>query len=209
MGRLTEAVQCVNISATANILRRCNVNRLHKFAVLFIVVLLVIGLTLPACTRQQPTPPVPEQQGDIGLSFEATEYMNTEYGFSVKYPKEWLQQPSEEPTTVFYAASEKRVPALAISVMDGATFAQALTAALSLAGSDINIVTEGVSTLEDGTPATEAMVKWKVQNFGAETFALGVQKDGKWLMVYITTVPLLAKYNEALFSEVAHTLQLK
>jgi len=93
--------------------------------------------------------------------------------------------------------------------MDGATFAESLTAALSLAGSDINIATERASTLADGTPATEAMVKWKVQNFGAETFVLGVQKDDKWLIVYITTVPLLAKYNEALFSEVAHTLQFK
>ena len=81
--------------------------------------------------------------------------------------------------------------------------------ALSLAGSDINIVTERASNLADGKPATEAVVEWKVQNFGAETFALGVQKGGKWFIVYITTVSLLAKYNEPLFSEVVHTLQFK
>jgi hypothetical protein len=53
------------------------------------------------------------------------------------------------------------------------------------------------------------VVKWKVQNFGADTFALGVKKGDKWIIVAITTVSLLAKYDEALFSEVAHTLQFK
>jgi hypothetical protein len=36
-----------------------------------------------------------------------------------------------------------------------------------------------------------------------------VQKDGKWIIVAITTASLLAKYDEALFSEIAHTLQFK
>jgi len=127
----------------------------------------------------------------------------------VKYPKEWVQQSSEEPTTLFLAAAAKRVPAISISVQDSATFAEALTATLALAGSDIKIVTERSTTLADGTPATEAVVKWKTQNLGADTFALGVQKDGKWIIVAVTTVSLLAKYNEALFSEIAHTLQFK
>src|SRR4030043_371323 len=114
-------------------------NKKHNFGVLFVVMLLVLGLTLPACTCQQPTeteePTPAEQKVEGALSFEAAEYVNTEYGFSVKYPKEWLQKPSEEPTTVFYAAAEKRVPALTISVLEGATFAEALTDVLSKAGS--------------------------------------------------------------------------
>jgi hypothetical protein len=188
-------------------------NKTYKFGVALIVMLLVLGLTLPACTCQQPTeteePTPPEQQVEGALSFEAAEYVNAEYGFSVKYPKEWLQKPSEEPTTVFYAAAEKRVPALTISVLEGATFAEALTTVLSKAGSDINIVTEKETTLANSKPASEAVVKWKTQGFGADTFALGVQKGDKWIIVAITTVSLLSKYNEALFSEVAHTLQLK
>jgi hypothetical protein len=36
-----------------------------------------------------------------------------------------------------------------------------------------------------------------------------MQKDGKWIVVAVTTVSLLAKYDEALFSEIAHTLQFK
>lgn len=189
-------------------------NKNYKFAIVLIGMLLILGLTLPACTCQQPTeteepPTPPEQQVAGALSFEAAEYVNTEYGFSLKYPKEWLQKPSEEPTTVFYAAAEKRVPALTISVLDGASFAEALTATLSLAGSDINIVTEKETTLANGKKASEAVVKWKTQGFVADTFALGVKKGDKWIIVAISTVSLLAKYNEALFSEVAHTLQVK
>jgi hypothetical protein len=189
-------------------------NRTHKFAVLFIAILLILGLTLPACKSQKPseteTPPTPPvQQAGGALTFEAADYVNAEYGLSLKYPKEWTEQPSEEPTTVFYVAAAKRVPALAISVMDGTSFAEALTATLALSGSDINIETERATTLADGTQASESVVKWKVQGLGADTFALGVQKGSKWVIVYITTVPLLAKYDEALFSEIAHTLQFK
>jgi len=189
-------------------------NEKYKFAVLFIAVLLVLGLTLPACTCQKPTetekPPAPPGQPAAGsLSFEADEYVNADYGFSVKYPKKWLQKPSEEPTTVFYAATAVRAPALSISVLGGATFAEALTNVLSKAGSDINIATERTATLADGTPASEAVVEWKVQDFGADTFVLGVQKGDKWVIVSITTVSLLAKYDEALFSEIAHTLKFK
>src|SRR4030042_6866986 len=124
----------------------------YKFAVLFISMLLVLGLTLsvPACQKSTETgepPASPEQQAEtegtvasleqpdetegtsapaeqrVALSFEAAEYTNAELGFAVKYPNEWLEQPIEEPTTVFYVASAKRVPALSIYVLDGATFA--------------------------------------------------------------------------------------
>src|SRR4030042_5452437 len=141
----------------------------------FITMLLILGLTLPACTCQKTTetPTSPEEQVGGGISFKAAEYVNTEYGFSVKYPEEWGEQPSEEPTTVFYCASEKRVRALSISVQDGATFSEALTSTLTLAGSDIKIVTERTTTLADGTPASEAVVKWEGKKFWAETFALG------------------------------------
>lgn len=210
----------------------------YKFAVLFISVLLVLGLTLsaPACqkptgTEGSPAPPgqqaetegtvaSPEQPDEtegtsappeqrVALSFEAAEYTNAELGFAVKYPNEWLEQPIEEPTTVFYVAAAKRVPALSIYVLDGATFAEAVTAALSSSGSNIRIVTERATTLADGTPASEAVIKWKTEGFGVDTFALGVKKGEKWVIVAITTMFLQAKFDEAKFSEIAHTLEFK
>jgi hypothetical protein len=186
------------------------VNKTYKFAVPFMAVLLILGLTLPACTCQNTTETTPPaQQAGGALSFEAAEYVSTDYGFSVKYPKDWAQQTSTEPSTLFLAAAAKRVPAISISVQDSATFAEALTATLMLAGSDVKIVTERPTTLADGTPATEAVVKWKAQGLSANTFALGVQKDGKWIIVAVTTASLLAKYDETLFSEIVHTLQFK
>jgi hypothetical protein len=185
-------------------------HKTHRLVVPFVMVLLIFGLTLPACTCQPTVTETPPTQLTEGaLTFEAAEYTNADYGFSVKYPKDWVEQKSTEPTTLFLAAAAKRAPAISISVQNSATFDEALTATLMLAGSDVKIDTERSTTLADGTPATEAVVKWKVQNLGANSFALGVKKDSKWIIVAVTTVPLLAKYNEALFSEIVHTLQFK
>jgi hypothetical protein len=184
-------------------------NKPYRFVVPFILALLVVGLTLPACTCQKPTgTEIPSTQPAGALTFEAAEYENTDYGFSVKYPNDWKQQEAV-PGTVFVAAAAKRVPAMSVGILDGATFDEALIAGLSLQGSDIKIQNEMQTTLLDGTPATEAVVKWKAQNLGADTFSLGVQKEGKWIIVSVTTVSLLAKYDEPLFSEIVHTLQFK
>jgi hypothetical protein len=182
-------------------------NKTHIHVMPFIVMLLIVSLILPACQKPAATetPPSPPQPGV--LTFEAAEYSNSDYGFSVKYPKDWVAQESTEPTTLLLVAAAKRVPAMSVSVQDSATFDEALTATLSSAGSNINITTERATTLADGTPATEAVVKWKAQGLGADTFALGVQKEGRWIIVAVSTASLLAKYNEVLFSEIAHTLQ--
>jgi hypothetical protein len=37
----------------------------------------------------------------------------------------------------------------------------------------------------------------------------GVNKDNKWIIVTVTTVPLFTPYDEALFLEIAHTLQFR
>jgi hypothetical protein len=196
---LTQAVQCIDKGGVL-------LNKTFKFLVPLIAVLLIVGLTLPACTSQKPAETTPTTGG--ALSFVAAEYVNTDYGFSVKYPKDWVQQ-QNTPGIVFLASPAKRVPALSVAIQSEATFADALKANMALNGSDINITTQRSTTLADGTPAFEAVVKWKTQGLGANTFALGVQKDGNWIIVAITTVSLLAKYDETLFSEIVHTLQFK
>ena len=57
------------------------VDKIYKFGVTFIVMLLVLGLTLPACTYQEPTETgepatLPEEQAEGELSFKAAEYAN-------------------------------------------------------------------------------------------------------------------------------------
>jgi len=181
----------------------------NKLAVLFVTGVVILGLALPACTGGEPAateePPAPDE-----LSFEAIEYANADHGFSVKYPSDWVESPADGPFIIFGAQAAKQVPALIVAVAEGATFADALTATLEEAGgSKIEIAPERETTLADGTPASEATAKTKIQGLGADAFSLGVMKDGKWVIVAILTVGMLAKYDEPLFSEVAYTLQFE
>lgn len=145
-----------------------------------------------------------------GLSFEAAEYVNPEYGFSIKYPAAWVKgQPTG--ARVFSAAATARVPAITVSVGEAASFADALKIGLAEAGgSNISVGSEAQTKLADGTEATTAKADWTVKaGYPGESLALGVQKGGKWIVVTITTVAMLVPYDEVKFSEIAHTLQFE
>ncbi|MBM3118024.1 MAG: hypothetical protein FJ006_00470 [Chloroflexi bacterium] len=136
------------------------------------------------------------------------EYVNADLGFSVKYPKDWAKQPSE--TLLFYAAAPARVPVLFVDADEGATFTETLKKSLEAAGgSGFKVLSEKESALADGTKASTAAFETTLSGFGAKGFALGVQKDNKWILVMVGTVELLVPYEEAKFSEIVHTLQFK
>lgn len=164
-----------------------------------------IELLGPPAKEEAAKPPV-----EGGLSFESAEYVNAEYGFSIKYPSAWVEG---EPlgAQVFTAAATARVPVITVSVREAATFADALNTGLEESGgSNINIGPEKKTHLADGTEATIAKADWTVKSgYPGETFALGLQKGGKWIGVTVTTVALLVPYDEAKFSEIAYTLQFK
>lgn len=199
----------------------------NKFAVPLMAIVLTLVFALPACTCSEPTveepapleeeTPVKEEateEAASGLSFEAAEYVNTDYGFSVKYPEGWKEVSGEGwPEALFYAAAPGQVPVLGVAVQDvddeAATFADVLTTLSEATGdSGIEIVSETETTLADGTPAAEAVAKWTVEGFPGDTFALGAIKDNRWIIITISTISLLAPYDEVLFAEIAHTLQL-
>ncbi len=179
----------------------------------------VIMVTLAVCLLMFPLagcakkPPPAEKPVPKALSFEAAEYANAELGFSVKYPKEWAEQPITEPTpTVFYAAAPKRVPIFIVSIVTGVTFADALNAAVSGAGgAEVSIKSEGETKLADGTKAYQAVYKFKhpAAPMALDAYSLGAMKANKWIVVTVATVGLLEKFDEALFSEIGHTLQFK
>jgi branched-chain amino acid transport system substrate-binding protein len=152
----------------------------------------------------------PEAPPPGGLSFEAAEYTNADLGFSVKYPKNWKENKDEEKDpSVFYAADPARVPTIRVMVIEAATFADAVKAGMEASGnSDIKVGAETEITLPDGaTKATTAKVNLKVKTGNnGETYALGVKKGDKWIVLAITTVALLVPYDEAQFSEIATTL---
>ncbi len=188
-------------------MRQLKVSKIISLVVLatFLLVFPLSGCAKKAPPAEKPVPTV--------LSFEAAEYTNTALGFSVKYPKEWAEQPLTEPTaTVFYAAAPNRVPILIVSVVTGANFADALNAAVRGAGgSEVSIKSEGETKLADGTKAFQAVYKFKhpAAPMALDAYSLGAMKANKWVVVTVATVGLLAKFDEGLFSEIGHTLQFK
>ena len=162
-------------------------------------------------------PPVAEEPEEAAppvaageVSFEAAEYVNADYGFSVRYPADWAEQETTVETTVFYGAAPTMVPVLFVCVAEGATFADAVIAALTAMGAEgTTVESESETALADGTPATEAILKTKLKGYGASALSVGAEKDGKWVMVIVGTVELLAPFDEALFSEIGHTLQFE
>jgi len=149
----------------------------------------------------------PAEEGAI--SFKAAEYTNADYGFSVKYPSKWAEKEATGETTVFYAGAAL-VPVMFVAIEEGATCADAVTAALEAAGgTDISIESESETALADGTPATEIICKAGLQGFPADAVTLGVQKGNKWVLVIVGTIDVMAPFDVPLFSEIVHTLQFE
>lgn len=154
--------------------------------------------------------PKEEKPAAPTLSFTPAEYKNAEWGFSIKYPKDYTEKKDRETGKIVFFATPDSVPSLSISAgWEGASFADVEKEALTGAqGSDIKIGTPQEITLADGTKATIAKVDWTIAGaYPGETFAMGVQKGGKWILVNITTVSMLVPYNEAQFKEIATTFQ--
>ena len=146
----------------------------------------------------------PPAEGE--LSFKAAEYKNAEYGFSVKYPSKWAEKEATGEATVFYAGAAL-VPVMFVAIAEGATCADAVTAALKASGgTSIKIESESETALADGTPATEIICKAALQGFPADAVALGVQKDNEWVLVIVGTIDVMEPFDQPLFSEIVHTL---
>lgn len=193
---------------------------------IFVLILmsLLLVLFMAGCASEtpavEPEAPVvetetPEEESEpepVELSFEPSEYVNAEYGFSVQYPAEWEANPISEPSTiVLYAVAEKAVPLIFVNVGEAATFEDALNGAIEAAeGSKVDIDSQEDTKLADGTDATLAIFKFKhpAAPLALDAIALGTQKDGKWITVTVATLGIIASFDEVLFSEIVHTLQV-
>lgn len=149
------------------------------------------------------TPPVTDK-----LSFEAAEYSNAEYGFSIKYPKDWQVAPSSK--LLLVAQKGGLVPAMFVGAVDGADFAEAVTNTLKLAdGTDIKVGPISEVILADGSKGSKALIEAALRGFPAKGLAVGAKPGAKWVVCTVGTVEMLAPYNEALFTEIATSLQFK
>ncbi len=158
---------------------------------------------------EEAAPPAEEEAApeEGALSFEATEYANADYGFSIKYPDYWGEVEAEEGFLFHADAGGLGVPLVNVAAAEAATFEDALNVVWG--DSDIAITSQSDTSLADGTPAIEAVVTVTLEGYGGDAFILGAQKDGTWIIVTVATVTLGAPYDEALFPEIVHTLQFE
>jgi len=166
-------------------------------------------------TAEAATEPPPEEEAapeEGALSFEAATYTNEEYGFSVQYPDNWVERPELVVETIVASFGVSAfVPGMSISVRDAdePLSVNVIIAAYEDEGNEnvevLSPLTE--TTLADGTPATEYKIGYKAASgYDILAFALSVDKDGKRIRAYAWTIDMFSTYDEALFSEIAHTL---
>jgi hypothetical protein len=209
-------------------------NKTYKFATVFLAILLVLGLTLAACTSQTPAeteqPAAPsEQQAEPSvppeeevaspaeepeLSFKPATYTNDEYGFSIQYPEDWVERPEILQSTIIAAFGVPGfVPGVSLSVRDAdePLTADWIVAANTAEGNTNVTVTSDLeeTTLVDGTPAVQYTSSFKSGAYEIVSLATSTDKDGKRIRATVWTIDAFSPYDEALFSEIARTLSVK
>jgi len=157
------------------------------------------------------TPPPAAKQ----LTYEAKTYTNSEYGFSVQYPKEWVDQPQLLNKIVVAAFGiQAFIPGMSISVADASAPLTAdwiVAQTNSLPETSDGKVTSDITptTLDDGSPAFQYTLKYNYQSYEIQAFGVSADKNGKRIRAFVWTIDAFSAYDGTLFSEIAHTLSLK
>ncbi len=166
-----------------------------------------------------PPPPVnttPATQ-EIKTSFEANTYTSDKYGFSLKYPKNWVKKEAVGDTVLSIASSQDQTAdAVNVSVIAEAPDIAA-AAKNAIDNSDAfkqfnakcKIESQKSITLADGkTPAQEVIFSAKIVIYDVYIYCLGVNAGGKTILVIGNTVESSSK-NKDLLQEIARTLIIK
>jgi len=198
-------------------------NKTYKFVTILMVMLLVLGLTLAACKSQTPaetvtppaeqppaTPPAAHQ-----LTYTAKTYTNSQYGFSIQYPDNWVERPEIAVGTIVAAFGVPGfVPGVSASVRDAdapMTADWVVAADTAEGNTDVKVtspLTE--TTLDDGTPAVQYTQTYMSSGgYSIVAFAISTDKNGKRIRASVWTIDAFSPYDEALSSEVTHTLSVK
>ena len=165
-------------------------------------------LELIAPPSPPPTAPPATPPAGGKLPFEAAEYSNAEYGFSIKYPKDWQVAPPSK--TLITAQKGGLVPAMFVGAVDGADFAEAVSNTLKLAdGTDIKVGAVSEVTLADGSKGSKAGIEATLKGFPAKGLAIGAKPGAKWIVCAVGTVEMLAPYDEVLFTAIGTSIQFK
>ena len=195
-------------------------NKTFKLVTVFMVILLVLGLTLVACTKQkpaeteQPSAPPAQQAEGPKLSFKAKTYTDKENGFSIQYPDSWVERPEIAKGTLIIAFGVPAfVPGVSISIRDAdvpLTADWVVAANTAEGNTEVKVTSElKETTLADGTPAIEYASSFKSGVYDIVSFAVSTDKNGKRIRATVWTIDSFSPYDEAKFSEIARTLSVK
>jgi hypothetical protein len=170
----------------------------------------------PAEEAQPPAPPAEEAQppAPVELSYKAKTYTNSEYGFSLQYPDSWVARPEIVNKTIIAVFGVPGfVPGVSASVRDADAplTAEWVVAANTAEGNTGVKVTSPLTetTLFDGTPAVQYTSSFTSGEYAIVSFATSFDKNGKRIRATVWTIDAFSPYDEALFSEIAHTLSVK
>jgi len=176
--------------------------------------------TLPTGAQPAPTPesppPAPTPPAAAELSFKAKTYTNDEYGFSLQYPSDWVERP-ELLTTEYHVAAfsvTAFIPGVVIAHFDTVEpisndwIAQSFK---DMGNANFKIKSDLKEiTLADGTKATTYEAEYiSATGYDVRSFNMDADKGDKRIRLIIFTIEAFADYDEALFSEIAHTLTFK
>jgi hypothetical protein len=216
------------------------VNKKYRFVTVFTVMLLLLGLTLAACgtptptttppteqpaappteqpaappTEQPAAPPTEQPAAPPALTYKAATYTNSEYGFSIQYPSDWVARPEIAVGTIIAAFGVPGfVPGVSLSVRDAnepLTAEWIIAANTDEGNTDVKVTSDITpTTLDDGTPAFQYTSTFTSQGYEIASFATSVDKDGKRIRATVWTITAFSPYDETLFPEIAHTLSVK
>lgn len=144
-------------------------------------------------------------------SLFAAEYKNAELGFSVTYPDALEKQNTPVKSTVFYAIAATKMPWLTVSIIEGGSFEAAFKASIAGAVDFTNINLKAVKEVatDSGIKGQAGQVKYIIQGtYECEGVVLGVQKNGKWILVALATVPMYdTSYSPESYEKMLKTLK--
>jgi hypothetical protein len=145
----------------------------------------------------------------FSMSSYAEEFTTGE--FSINYPGDWKIEKGETADVLFLAKKPTGSPwELVIErAMPGANFIDVLKEVNKSSTKDFKAEDPSETVTADGTKAfmTEIEFLEPKSGYGAAGVALGAEKNGKWYIVMVNTVPLGFPYDYEAFLKIAKSFK--
>lgn len=137
-------------------------------------------------------------------------YTNSDYGFSLEYPKEWGEKTDDSALGVTwrFGAGTYRIPSVRLIVLDeseGANLEEAFTAVLESDNKTLDSCTASNVNI-NGTDFTQAEVSYTGASGGYDSLIIGLVRNGKWIIIESYTISLFPYPYEGLQKEIINSV---